>query len=212
MMKNASIYTYILLLVAVLLYSCMNKGSEEKAVVMENIATDSVSMAESRADEAIPDSLSREKLEGYMEIAGQKLKDYADYMSIVVDQNLKAEFRKKAEEQAMGLFIEHGREEGHDQWTWPDSLMKELSGYQLKIVIDSIRTSEFPAAESESSYHGALTFRQTITGKPVTKKGTAVTKIKRYAVGIIIVRTEKKFGNETREVWEVMLDQFVELK
>ena len=201
---------------AALLNGCaMDKKERAPAMERADHAADSISadavMVESSADEETPpDSLSRKELEGYMEIGSRKLKDHADYLSIALDLHYKAEFRKQAEEQAMALFIDGGSDTG--RWLKMDELKEELRGHNVKIVVDSIAVARFPQREREGLYRGMVTFRQTITGTQMTKQHSVITKVNRYSASVVIMKIEKKFGNETREVWEVMLDKFEEMK
>jgi hypothetical protein len=204
------------LLAAVVLYGCAMDKSESKAMMephADSISTESVEkVSEESSHDNIQDTLGKEQMLAYMTIGKQKLKDYADYMSIALDLKYREELRIQAEQQAWSLFIEHAREKGEEQWIWPDSLRSQFEGRNVKVIIDSIEVSGLPEKELDNVYRGQLTFRQTITGSHREKKHPFITIVNRYSTGVLIMRKEKKFGDETQETWEVMLDAFGEKK
>lgn len=212
-MKSVRTYRCLLILLAGwLLWGC--SMSDREAPAQKEIAVNAVelTMTDSipEANGGVPDTLSREELQGYMSIAVQKLKDYADYAAIATDQQYDKEFRQSARKELRRIFQDVF---GHEkQVNYASRLLHENMNSRLRITVDSISISEFPQLadyrylEEHTVYTGQLQLKQTIAvySLGAKEKATSITS-GWYRAFVRIVRVPKKIGKAEVLTWEVIL-------
>jgi hypothetical protein len=154
-------------------------------------------------------------LRAFEENAKQKLIDFADYFNIIHDTSLDTSFRNQATKMIKDLFYNENIQLDLTFPGMPESkkvTLEEVLNHSFfqghgksGLIIDSVHVID-PFHLSESSwYAGKLSFRQGF--KTQSGKDSIVTNPGWKTVSIIAARHPKRFGNDTKEVWEVFLGQ-----
>lgn len=198
-----------MLVAAVLfLYSCAardEKSAMDNAPLAEQaVKQDSIAVEQGAELGLEAENLDREQLEVFTQRAKQKLKDLADYIAIISDSTYEKEFRYKAREQALELFGDTATVKQDTKLVPPgnaelylSALVDEYPGRRLTLQFTGVKLAEFPERVKEDLYLGRLSFNSSVNSSAA----------KRGEVPVIIKKVPKKFGNETHQVWEVMLGE-----
>lgn len=162
-------------------------------------------------NEFVNDELSVETLSAFEKRAIQKLKDVEDFISIYSDSSLSMPFRMQAKQMIEGNFInkEAALEFYRNMEIKEDTVNRFLffSGNigKYKVEINKITVSNRLQKVSPANYSGEIQFLQKVTEPDSVNNGPA--NYFQRKIEIQAIRTEKKFGNSPKIVWEVFLGE-----
>lgn len=162
-------------------------------------------------NEFVNDELSVETLSAFEKRAIQKLKDVEDFISIYSDSSLSKPFRMQAKQMIEGNFInkettlEFYRNLELEEDTVNQILFFAGNNEKYKVEINEITVSNRLQKVSPSNYSGEIQFSQKVSNSDSVNNAPA-----NYFQGkmeIQALKTEKKFGNITKVVWELFLGE-----
>lgn len=205
MKQLLKILSFLLLLFLLTAEDCTNSNVE---VTKEDRMTD---MFQDIDDEFVNDELTPEILSAFEKRAIQKLSDLADYLNIYADTSLSKEFRLQAKQMLLESF-----NSAMDLQAYFKNInlsvdsLNDIIYYSEKAVsfdtqINSIVVKENLREQTSSSYIGELSFSQKVYSSTFSKKDNSNSFILNGKMHVI--KTEKEFGNETQDVWEVSLGE-----
>jgi hypothetical protein len=158
------------------------------------------------------DTLTDHLLSGYETTATDKLNDFADYLKIISDTTLDAQFRQHAAELAGNLFIPGAIElRGWSKTfcvqeinTLEDLIQANLSeGTSSRINPVRINVNDQFVRENDSTFTGTLSFYQEYFSPSDTDQTEDLSGP--YIMDIYLNRKIKNFGTNQLVVWEVYL-------
>jgi hypothetical protein len=159
----------------------------------------------------VGNELSADVLSAFEKRAVQKLKDITDYMNIYGDSNLSKPFREQASQLIKKTFYEPDdlRHFYNDLKLQEDTLNRILCFRgnigTFKADIDSVFLSNNLRMTSFLQYRGEIQFSQSVF--VIHNTDTIVAINFPYKLEILVLKTKKKFGDKTEEVWEVYLEK-----
>lgn len=159
-------------------------------------------------NEFLEDELTPEILSAFEKRGIQKLSDLADFINIYADTSLSVEFRLQARQMISKSFRSENDLQNYCQcFSFFVDTTSELLSYSENAAsfyteIDSVIITESFQKITSSGYFGALQFSQTIF--KLSSGETILSKSKRQ-LEIFAIKTEKEFGTNSAEVWEVYL-------
>jgi len=154
------------------------------------------------------DDLSDNTLFAFEKRAIEKLKDISDYINIYADSSLSVEFKTQAKDMIRESFFElndvkvyfNNLELREDSVN--TTLYYSKYGQSFKSEIHSVRVTNHLSKNHGSDYIGEIQFTQ------IFRVINSIDKVTFYgSAKIMAVKTEKYFGNEVQEVWEVYLSE-----
>lgn len=160
-------------------------------------------------DNFVGNELSPDVLSAFEKRAVQKLKDIADYMNIYGDSNLSKPFREQASQLIKETFYEQDdlRHFYNDLKLQEDTVNRILCFREnigtFKTEIDSVFLSNNLRMTSFLQYRGEIQFSQRVF--VIHNTDTIVENNYPYKLEILVLKTEKKFGDKSEDVWEVYL-------
>ena len=199
MLQNRSQIRALLIMI-LLGVGCATANRESSA---DEVAVEMVPTEAELSEQLTGGQPSAAQLRAFEVRAQQKLRDFADYLTIVADSTLDSAFRAEAQQQAAHLFVDRA------QITLPlGSAAPETA--ELQDFLDLIRTDtarEFVVSKSSVSqaltpqadgrYTGELVFDGTPSSAPEgEQEGRAE---------VVLKKVSKQFGEEQEQVWEVFL-------
>jgi hypothetical protein len=133
--------------------------------------------------------VSQEELRGFEQRAIQKLHDFGDYLQIIADKQLDDKLRKEAIKQAEGIFADSNCQITIDTNPIPLALylQKVYTGKVKVLYISEEISVATPLTYDSDGYSGILQLHNGLT----------------YSMKLL--KVEKKFGDEVKEVWDVRL-------
>jgi len=198
-----NILSLLMLLVLLSAENCSGPGANYKEEYREKQISDAYQSIE---NEFIKDELSIEDLNAFEKRATQKLQDISDYINIYADTSLSLEFRRHAKQMIQENFSEKddltifykNLEIAEDTVNTVLNYIKY--GESFKTEFSSFEIIKHFQKESDLKYSGEIQFTQRISF--LIQSDTVVVSFQRR-INILAVKTEKNFGSETQEVWEV---------
>ncbi len=143
------------------------------------------------------DLLDKESIDVFEKRAVEKVKEFFEYASIIQDTTINLDLRKKALEQCRHLFYEDIGTVGvnnkkYEIHEFLDNLL--TNKIYLPSISDILISKRYHKSSKEDLYSGevSLSYRQD------DENGKVIT---------ILVKSNKVFGEEIREVWEVYLKE-----
>lgn len=197
------ILSFLMLMVLLSAENCGGPGNIYKAELREKQISDAYLNIEK---EFVKDELSIEDLNAFEIRAVQKLKDIADFININADTSISVQFRKQANQMIRENFIEKSNLKifYKNLEILEDTLNSALYyikyGGIFKTEFNSIEIVNHFQKESDLEYSGEIQFSRKISF--LNQSETVVTSIPQR-INILALKTEKNFGSETQEVWEV---------
>jgi hypothetical protein len=144
------------------------------------------------------ESLTRRNLDAFEFRAVEKLMDYADYLSIVYDQNLDETFRHQAGENILDLFAGRSAPEN----PFPRGI--DPGSYSsIKFLVDTIEIIVPLERQSTGTYRGRMQYSLKIEGIKGSDTLNLDTSLQR--MGMLLQMSSKDFGDTSLLVWEVLL-------
>ena len=169
----------------------------------DEVLAEAIPTEEELEDQLTGDRLSEAQLSAFEIRAQQKLRDLVDYLNIVGNSSLDSAFRQEAARQAEALLAPPSTEEEAEK----ESFIFEASGiYTLPefmrafpdtLLITSL-TVDQPLELNGSQYRGQLSFKSSTAGDD--EESTE------HQARMVVQKVTKAFGEETEEVWEVLLE------
>jgi len=155
--------------------------------------------------------LSEKSLIAFETKAKQKLVDFSDYLSIYETKSTDETFRTQAREMILNLFVSENvringlllNEPERKDLLINDFLNRKFEFDSFELKFDSIKISEPLRRMNEMNYTGSLIFfrfqqagisADTLIAAPAPMK-----------VEIFVSKVKKSFGNDTLQVWNVLL-------
>ena len=157
--------------------------------------------------------LSVFELKGFENRAGQKIQDFGDYQSLISNKEYDQQLRKQAIQMLENLFVSKSakiEKPGKELLNTPSANLKEyskalLESAYLKIEIkiaDIVWVSPLELNE-KGEYEGIISFTQ--NNFYFKDKIQIKSSIHKRKAQIVLVKTEKDFGNQKEQVWNVYL-------
>jgi hypothetical protein len=196
-----------MLLVLLTAENCGGPGESYKSELKVKKISDEYQNIE---NEFMKDELSMEDLNAFKIRAVQKLKDIADYINITADTSISVQFRKQASQMIRENFIEKSdlkifyKNLEILEDTLNSALYYIKYGGIFKTEFNSIEIVNHFQKDSDLKYSGEIQFSQRISY--LNQLDTVVTSFTKR-ISMVALKTEKNFGNETQEVWEVYLGE-----
>lgn len=159
-------------------------------------------------NEFLIEELTPKELVAFEKIAIQKLSDLADYLSIYADSSLSPEFRIQAGNMIREIFYsEEDLQNYLNTFSYVEDTSKHLlfsKSEGVKTSVDSIQITESIVNKGNSKYEGSIRFSQAIHFERSIQP-----EIHFYnqRMKIIVVKTEKYFGEKALRVWTVYLGE-----
>lgn len=153
-----------------------------------------------------------QSLLAFEEKAMQKLMDYGEYLSLMMDKGIDSTLRENVREQIKHLFL---NEQVKIDFIWSksnihyDSLVKlnisifESDLDQLTISVEDIQVSQHLARKTPQNYQGMISFNQIIHFQ--YNNGIRESEQQRKVLDFYLKKVEKKFGSDTKFIWQVFL-------
>lgn len=159
------------------------------------------------------DTPELQSLLAFEEKAKQKLTDFSEYISIIMDNGIDSTLREKVAEQIQQLFIndqvniEFSREsKSANQFYSLTELINHVSGSdfnQISFSAESIYISQHLMPMDPQNYQGKINFKQGIYSK--LNRGNQESEQQFQMVDFYLKKIEKKFGSDSKFVWQVFL-------
>jgi hypothetical protein len=208
MKQFSKIMSFLLLLFVLTAEDCSDGGNRSSEISKEDRMTDLFKNIE---DEFINDELTQEILSAFEERAIQKLNDLADYLNIYADTSLSKEFRLQAKQMLLESFNSAMDLQAYfKNINLSEDSLNAIIYYSenegsFDTQINSIVIKENLQKRISSSYVGELSFSQKVYSSTFSKKVNSNSFILNGKMHVI--KTEKEFGNETQDVWEVSIGE-----
>jgi hypothetical protein len=166
------------------------------------------------------DSLTFKNIKAFEQRAIQKLQDLKDYFEILSDSTIEQTFKKQALDMARGLFAS-----GDNTITFKLLENQEITALKVDSFFISLQNDKYGVLTlqiynvsvtnsikklDDAEYKGAIKFRLFVFEKQVNTK-TLLNKTNMQC-DIIAKKVKKKFGNETKQVWEVFLGNIYQVQ
>jgi hypothetical protein len=202
-----NILSLLTLLVLLTAENCGGPSESYKVEMKERQISD---MYQSIENDFIKDELSIEDLNAFEKRAIQKLQDITDYINIYADTNISVQFRKQANQMIVENFIESNdvnifyKNLELLEDTLNTALYYLKYGGLFKTEFSSIEITNHFKKEPDLKYKGEIQLIQRIAY--ISQSDTFVTSFPRR-IGMIAIKTEKYFGNEIEDVWEVYFSE-----
>jgi hypothetical protein len=160
------------------------------------------------------DSLSVKYIKAFEQRAIQKLQDLKDYFEILSDSKIDSTFKNQAKVMASELFaseyntITFSLDENQENPslkvdTFFTTIQNKTYG-KLSLEIHNISVINKIRKLNDSEYEGAIKFSLFVLTKQKTLKMDLQSEI-------IVKKVEKKFGAESKQVWEVFLGDIFQI-
>ena len=205
MKQFSKILSFLLLTFLLTAEDCSDRSVE---VTKEDSMTD---MFQDIENEFVNDELTPNILFAFEKRAVQKLSDLDDYLNIYADTSLSKEFRLQARQ----MIIESFNDKINLQKYYQNLALLEdtvhlylhhsVNTEPLCTEINSILVSDSFQKKTMLGYTGELQFTQKIFR--IVSGDTLFMKTFNIHLEIITSRTEKEFGNQIQNVWEIYLGE-----
>jgi len=148
-------------------------------------------------DEFEKDNLNNSSIEAFEDRAIEKVKEFFEYANVVQDSSIDRALRKSAQDQCHSLFYKDIGIIGLNNKKYSvDEFLDSL--YQNRIYLPSISdllvSKKYQKSSKEDFYSGEIKFTYEHNGE----NGKVVT---------ILIKSNKIFGEDVKEVWEVYLKE-----
>ncbi|MEM8886931.1 MAG: hypothetical protein AAGD28_03015 [Bacteroidota bacterium] len=140
------------------------------------------------------DSFNELQLEAFEERGTQKLRDFLDLVFFLQDKGLEESLRKHVEEQVRALYIS-GENPFMEYKSLDEFLKTQAFPYQKNEQVEILLTSPFQLGEK--GYAAEVSFS-------LPKSSGEMEKIKAQ---LVMKKQVKKFGEESLELWEVLIEE-----
>lgn len=159
--------------------------------------------------EFLNDDLSSDELQAFEIRAVQKLNDLIDYLNVYADTALASEFRIQSKNMIEKVFYKKDDFGNYLQiLSFVEDSVKSKLNYldetiNLRTEIDSVRIIQPLQKKNNSLYSGEVQFYQSIYKTDNSDK--VIIKSGRQNLKMVVVKSEKQFGEKTQLVWEIFL-------
>jgi hypothetical protein len=201
-------------LITAILSACSGAHREELSPADSTGQEINLPVAQENSFAFSADSLPEVSLEAFEVRGRQKLQDMADYISILSDTGTEPAFREQARQMLLENFTNPSAAFCLSSVPWIKSKHFSIEQFadslfagrfpKLLPVIENIRLQQPLQPVNSSEYKGSLDFSL----KWVQEKPTIPTQ--EMEVIIVLRKNHKKFGEEEKEVWEVLLGEMNE--
>jgi len=166
------------------------------------------------------DSLTFKNIKAFEQRAIQKLQDLKDYFEILSDSTIEKAFKKQALDMVRGLFAS-----GDNTITFKLRENQEITALKVDTFFTSLQNDNYGVLTlqiynvsvtntikklDDAEYKGAIRFRLFVFEKQGKTK--ALLNKTNMQCDIIAKKVKKKFGNETKQVWEVFLGNIYQVQ
>jgi hypothetical protein len=166
------------------------------------------------------DSLTVRNIKAFEQRAIQKLQDLKDYFEILSDSTIEDTFKKQALDMVRGLFAS-----GDNTITFKLRENQEIKALKVDTFFISLQNDKYGVLTlqfynvsitntikklDESEYKGVIRFRLFVFEKQGKTK--ALLNKANMQCDIIAKKVKKKFGNETKQIWEVFLGNIYQVQ
>lgn len=210
MVKGLKILALVSVIVLLGAPSCEDEGSIEQRKEDELRTTRSLILQEFEADHPSVTDLAAHE-------AGARLKlaDVSDYLKIIADTSLDAEFRKQAANLLQRIFITGDTRLNihpaisEKEITLSDLISSALANniHPILIGIEDVEMTPLVYHRGSGSYTGLMFFSLTLP----TGSGMNTTSVKKKAE-YFLLKEDKLFGSDTLKIWNVKLGRITEEK
>lgn len=142
------------------------------------------------------DKLTSSELDAFEKRAVQKLEDFYNYLEVISNPGYDKTLREEAKKQALELFSGNEcRVDGIKVGTLLDSCINITQETKSFNVEDARVKEKFPLQAGVAGYSGSMEFRLSSASSSSAAKQAS----------ILLIKTEKIFGTEKKQVWTVFL-------
>lgn len=158
-------------------------------------------------------------LEAFENRAIQKVKDFGDYITIISDTSVNAEFINQAKLMLLSMFVEdshiaiisNSNKDLTNQVKLKDfiDVLEQNQSTAFSFEFENIHISNMLSESDNNSYIGQVKCTLNTSSQLLINDIPFPISSYNTEVKITVKKISKDFGNTTREIWEVLLGDFI---